>query len=64
MSSYVQASMDLDTVNEWSPDPDGCLDQFTTAAHVCSGVESQNCWLLRAGAEGCQKQLRTLMRDV
>ena len=56
--------MDLDTVNEWSPDPDGCLDQFTMAMCVCGGVRGRNCWLLRAGAEGCQKQLRTLMRDV
>ena len=36
----------------------------TTAAHVCSGVESQNCWLLRAGAKGCWEQSRTLTRGV
>ena len=42
-SSYVQASVGLDTVDGWSPDPNKCPDQFTMAVHVCGGVGSWNC---------------------
>ena len=52
--------MGLDTLVKWSPDLDGCLDQFTTAACVCGGVGSQNGWLLGAGEEGGRKLSRTL----
>ena len=56
--------MGLDTLVKWSPDPDGCLDQFTMAVRVCGGVGSQNGWLLGAGEEGGQKLSRTLARGV
>ena len=56
--------MGLDTLVEWSPDPDSCLDQFTMVAHVCGGVRSQNGWLLGASEEGSQKLSRTLARGV
>ena len=63
-SSHAQASVGLDTLVEWLLDPDGCLDQFTMAACVCSGVRSQNHWLLRVNGEGCWKQLCTLTCNV
>jgi len=56
--------MGLDTLVEWSPDPDGCPDRFTSAARACSGVGSQNSWLLGAGDEASQKWLRTLTHGV
>ena len=56
--------MGLDSLGEWSPNLDGCLDQFISTARVCSSVGRQNSWLPRAGKEGGWKQLCTLAHSV